>query len=162
MFETAQAEPSSGYGKIVGGVIAVVMIILGAFYFLYLREEPSATPQSGAAAAAGAPATPIGDADPMRDLSILKYNLGRDTTQTMAMWDLQIANRSRSYAYKDIQYATNYYDSNQNLLRQGQGTLSGQLGPGDQQTFSKINDGLYPVGTNNFTVELKSAQAVQQ
>jgi hypothetical protein len=33
------------------------------------------------------------------------------------------------------------------------------LGPGEQRTFSAINDGLYPVNTTRYTIEIKSADA---
>ena len=163
MFETAQQEPSAGTGKIIGGVIAILLVALVVLYFLYFRQEPAATPAAGTGAAtAGATAATGGEApDPMRDLTISKFNLGRDQTQTMALWDIQLANRSRSHAYKNIQYATNYYNAEGALLYHNEGTLSEQLEPGDQRNISQINDGLYPVGTVRYTIELKGAEAVQ-
>ncbi len=162
MFETAQQEPSSSAGKTVGAAVAVVLVVIVVVYFVYLRQEPAATPAGPAGqTAAGAAAGEAGTPDPMRDLAILKFNLGRDQTQTMAMWDIQLANRSRSHGYKDIQYATNYYNNDGALLYHNEGTLSESLEPGDQRTISQINDGLYPVGTTRFTIEIKDAQPVQ-
>jgi hypothetical protein len=91
------------------------------------------------------------------DLGIQRNNLGRDQTQTMAIWDLVISNRSREITYRNIQYATNYYDGAGNVIQQGSGTLPGEVGPGEQQTFSGINDGLYPLATTRYTIEIRSA-----
>lgn len=162
MFETSQQEESSKAPKIIIGAIVVVLALFGVLYFAHLREGPAA-PAAGAGAATPSAAAPAGDEkpDPMRDLQILKFNLGRDRTQTMAIWDLQVANRSRAFAYKDIQYATNYYDSGGGLLSNRGGTLQDRMDPMDQKTFTQINDGLYPVGTARFTVEIKGAQPAQ-
>ena len=93
----------------------------------------------------------------MMDLAIQRNNLGRDQTQTMAMWDIVIANRSREITYRNIQYATNYYDGSGNVIYQGAGTLPGEVGPGEQQTFSGINDGLYPLATQRYDIAITSA-----
>ena len=161
MFETSQQEESSKAPKIIIGAIFVVLVLFGVLYFTHLNQEPAA-PAAGAGAAAPSAAAPAGDEkpDPMRDLQILKFNLGRDQTQTMALWDLQLVNRSRAFGYKDIQYATNYYDSGGGLLSTRGGTIPQPMDPMDQKTFTQINDGLYPVGTARFTVELKGAQPV--
>ena len=163
MFETIQPESnaSSGTGKIVAGVIVVVLVAFGVLYFTYLRQEPA----PGAASQSAAAPTPaaMGDetAEPLRDLQILKYNLGRDQqTQTMAMWDIQLANRSRAFTYRNIEYATNYYDASDNLLYSNTGTISQPLEPMGQQAFSRINDGLYPVGTVRYTIQITGAEAV--
>ena len=160
MFETSQQEPSGGTGKIIGGVIVVAVVLLAVVYFVFLHGLPALTPFAQTPAATGAAASAeVGDADPMRDLTISKFNLGRDQTQTMSMWDIQVANRSRVFGYKDIQYATNYYDASGNVIYQGSGVLPGQLDPGDQRTITGINDGLYPLNTTRYTIELKGAQA---
>jgi hypothetical protein len=159
MFETAQQEPSGGNTKLVAGVIVVLMTVLVVLYFVYFHgAEPATTGAPAAPTAAARPAnTPVPDAEPNMDLSISRYNLGRDQTQTMAMWDLQISNRSREITYRNINYVTNYYDAAGNLLYTGSGVLPGELGPGDQQTFTGINDGLYPVATVRYTIEIRSA-----
>jgi hypothetical protein len=160
MFETSQQAPSGGDTKLIAGVIVVIMAVLGVLYYMYVHTAPAAAPQSAAPTAPAQPAnTPVPDAQPAIDLAIQRNNLGRDQTQTMAMWDLQIANRSRELTYRNLQYATNYYDGAGNLLYQGSGTLPGELGPGEQRTFSAINDGLYPVNTTRYTIEIKSADA---
>ena len=161
MFETAQQEPSSSAPKVVGAVVVVVVLMV-ALYFLFLRQEPAATTEAGKPAAASAGAI-AGEEEPnvLRDLSILKFNLGRDQTGTMALWDIQLANRSRTFAYKNIQYATNYYNAEGALLYQNQSTINEELGPGDQRTISGVNDGLYPVGTTRYTIEIKEAEGVR-
>ncbi|MBI2818530.1 MAG: hypothetical protein HYX73_00995 [Acidobacteria bacterium] len=159
MFETSQQEPSGHDTKIVAGVIVVLMVVLAVLYFAYgFHSEAPATPQASAPAAAVGPAnTPVPDAEPLMDLAILRNNLGRDQTQTMAMWDLQVSNRSREITYRNIQYATNYYDASGNVIYQGSGVLPGEIAPGGQETFSGINDGLYPLATVRYTIELRSA-----
>lgn len=158
MFETSQQDESSGMGKIVGSVIAVVAVALVLVYFLFLRGQPPATTGTGA----GVKAAATGEkADPMRDLSIVKSNLHRDQTQTQAMWDIVVANRSRSTGYKGIRFATNYYNGQDAVIYHNEGVLPDPVDPGDQHTFSSINDGLYPVGTARYTIELKGAEPAQ-
>ncbi|MBI4464333.1 MAG: hypothetical protein HY647_06470 [Acidobacteria bacterium] len=162
MFETSQQEPSGGHTKVVAGVILVLMVVLGIAYYFYIHSAPPAqqTAQAGVDAAGG-PAAAAEDANPVRDLSILRYNLGRDRTQTMAIWDLQLSNRSRTHTYSNIQYATNYYDGQDNLIYHNEGTIQEQFEPGDQRSVSQINDGLYPVGAARYTIEIKGAEVVQ-
>ena len=160
MFETSQQEQSSQAPKIIIGAIVVVLALFGVLYFTHLSQP--ATP--AATAGAGAPAATTGaeSANPMQDLQILKSNLGRDRqTNTMAMWDVQLVNRSRTTGYRAIQYVTNYYDAQGNVLGTRGGTFAEQLDPMDQKTFSQINDGLYPVGTTRYTIEIRGATAAQ-
>ena len=164
MFETSQPEQSSQAPKIIIGAIVVVMALFGVLYFGHLNQEPAAAPAPTAEAGTGTPAdaAPAADADPMRDLQILRNNLGRDRqTQTMAMWDVQIVNRSRTVAYRNIEYVTNYYDAQMNLLSTRGGTFAEPMAPMDQKSFAQINDGLYPVGTASYTIGIKSAQGGQ-
>lgn len=159
MFESSQQEPSGHDTKIVVGVIVVLMAALAVVYFSYFHgAAPVTTGSSAAPAAAARPAnTPVPDAQPLMDLAILRNNLGRDQTQTMAMWDVQVSNRSREITYRNIQYATNYYDASGNVIYQGSGVLRGEIAPGGQETFSGINDGLYPLATVRYTIELRGA-----
>jgi hypothetical protein len=166
MFETSQPEPSTNTGLIVGGAIVVILALFGVFYFTYLSQDPATDPSStgGGEATAAAPATPadLSAANPALDLQIVQQNLGRDNqTQTMAMWNVRLVNRNRSVAYRNIQYETNYYDSQQNLLSTRGGTFPESLAPSDQKTFAQLNDGLYPVGTASFTIGIKGAEATQ-
>ena len=157
MFETSQPEASAGTAKIVGGVIAVVVVLLVAVWFLFLKDQtavgPAATPAAGAANSAAS----TEPADPMKDLTISKSNLRRDQTQTMAMWDLVIQNRNRGRGYKNVRYATNYYNAQDAVIYHNEATLKDAVDPGDLHTFTSINDGLYPVGTARYTIELKGA-----
>jgi hypothetical protein len=164
MFENAQTESSSGSGKIIGGVVVVVAVLLAAVYFLFLRGTGPAN-GGGAAGSASAKAAATGEKpDPMKDLTILHFNLGRDqATQTMAIWDIQVQNRNHGgYGYKNLKYATNYYNGQDALVYHNVGTLSDTVDPGDQHTYSQINDGLYPVGTTRYTIELTGADPVQE
>jgi hypothetical protein len=161
MFETSQQEQSSGSGKVVAGVVAVVVVLLAAVYFLFLRGQEGTAP-GGAQPAATQGAAATGPADPMKDLKITKSTLHRDQTQTMAMWDIQVENRAKGVGYKDIKYATNYYNAQDSLIYHNEGTLTESVDPADQHTYSNINDGLYPVGTVRYTIEIKGATPVGQ
>ena len=166
MFETSQPEESSKTGLIVGGSIVVILAAFGVFYLTYLNQAPSETPAAAArpAAAAQPAATPedIAAANPLIDLQIVQNSLGRDNqTQTMAIWNVRLVNRNRTVAYRNIQYETNYYGAQQNLLSTRGGTFPEPMTPGDQKTFAQFNDGLYPVGTASFTIGIKSAEAGQ-
>jgi len=163
MFETSQPEQSSQAPKIITGAIVVVMALFGVLYFGHLSQEPAAAPAAAAETATpAADAAPAADADPARDLQILRSALGRDRqTQTMAMWDVQVVNRSRSVAYRNIEYVTSYYDAQQNLLATRGGTFPEPMAPSDQKTFAQVNDGLYPVGTVSYTIGIKGAQGAQ-
>lgn len=162
MFETSQQEESSSTAKIIGGVVAVVAVILVVVYFLVLHEQQPAGTATGAGTSTSSAAADTGETpDPLRDLRIVRSNLRRDQTQTMAMWDIIVANRSRSVGYKNIQYATNYYNASDTVIYHNEGTLSEVIEPGDQHTFEAVNDGLYPVGTARYTIEIKGAEAVQ-
>jgi hypothetical protein len=150
---------------IVGGAIVVILALFGVFYFTYLSQEPATAPAAmGGATSAASPATPadLSAANPLLDLQIVQQNLGRDNqTQTMAMWNVRLVNRNRAVAYRNIQYETNYYDAQQNLLSTRGGTFPEPLAPSDQKTFAQLNDGLYPVGTASFTIGIKAAEAAQ-
>ena len=158
MFENAQQEPSGHDTKIVAGVIVVIMAVLGGLYFAFVHNAPVPTTQPKAAAAAssggGAPAA---DANFKADLVVDRPNLGRDKTQTMSVWSLQIVNRSRTYGYRNLKYATTYYDGAQNVIHQGSGSIPDEISPADQRTISNINDGLYPLNTQRYTIEISSA-----
>jgi hypothetical protein len=161
MFENAQQEPSGGNTKTVAGVIVVLMAILGGVYFVYFRgPAPATAPAAAPAAETAGGGTPAANADYKLDLAIQKNSLGRDQTQTMAMWDIQIYNRSRQYAYRNIKYATNYYDAGGNVIHQGGGTLEGEVQPGDYRTITGVNDGLYPLATVRYTFEITGADGV--
>jgi len=164
MFENSQPEENSKAGWIVGGTIVVVMAAFGIYYLTHLSQEPAAAPAAPAAAATQPAATPedIAAANPLIDLQIVQNSLGRDNqTQTMAIWNVRIANRNRTVAYRNIQYETNYYGAQQNLLSTRGGTFPEPMAPGDQKSFAQLNDGLYPVGTASFTIGIKSAEAGQ-
>jgi hypothetical protein len=158
MFENAQQEPSGGSTKVIGGVLVVAVIVIAAVWFLVFRHADTAAPAAAPAGpVAGAANTPVPDANFRMDLVVLRGDLSRDPTQTQAIWNIQISNRSREITYKNIKYATNYYDGGGNVIQQGSGTLD-DIGPGQQRSFTGLNDGLYPPATSRFGVELTSAE----
>lgn len=159
MFETSQQDQSSGSGKIVGGVIAVIAVILVAAYFMWFNVPHQSTVN---APAAGDQAAANAEAKPLEDMKIIKMNLRRDdATQTQAVWDIQVANNSKTFAYKNLKYSTKYYNAEGAVVGQNQGTLDGIVQSADQFSFSGVNDGLYPVGTARYTVELTGADAIK-
>ena len=157
MFESSQPE-KSGSAKIVGGVIAVVAVVIVVVYFAFLRGQPPASTATGAGTGTKVAATNE-KPDAMHDLSIVKSDLHRDQTETMAMWDIVVSNRSHDIGYKNIHYATNYYNGQDAVIYHNEGTLPDTVDPGDQHTYASVNDGLFPVGTARYTIELKGADA---
>jgi hypothetical protein len=158
MFENAQQEPSGGSTKIILGVVVVAAIVgVAVYYAVFAGAPPAAAPTPAPAAATSAANTPAPNADYSRDLVILSANLGRDQTQTQAVWAIQVSNRSREITYRNIRYATVYSDGAGNEIRRGAGTLPEELGPGQQRTFSGLNDGEYPLATARYTVEWTGA-----
>jgi len=158
MFENAQQEPSGGSGKTIGIVVVVAIVVMAVVYFAYFSGQPASTPQTKPAAAAGGGGKPAPEADFKKDLVVQRPNLGRDQTQTMAVWSFQIVNRSRTYGYRKLQYATTYYDGAGNVIHQGSGSIPDEIAPGDQRTISDINDGLYPLNTQRFGIEISGAE----
>src|SRR5262249_29177641 len=122
----------------------------------YFSGQPASAPASKPAATSGGGA-PAPDADFKRDLVVERPNLGRDQTQTMAVWSFQIINRSRAIGYRNLKYSTTYYDGANNVIRQGSGPVPDEVSPGDQHTVSDINDGLFPLNTQRYTIEISSA-----
>jgi hypothetical protein len=157
MFENAQQEPSGGSGKTIAIVVVVAVLILAVVYFGFFSGQPASAPQTKPAAAAGG-GKPAPDADFKKDLIVERPNLGRDQTQTMAVWSFQILNHSRTYGYRNLKYLTTYYDGAGNVIRNGTGSIPDDIAPGDERTISGINDGLYPLNTQRFTIEISSAE----
>ncbi len=160
MFETSQAEPSSNSKVIVAIVIALFVVGLGgAYYFVFRHADTPAAEAAPSTAPADTPAADLADADPEADLAILSINLRPDTTETQALLDIRISNRSRQFAYSEIEYETSYVDTAGNLISQRTGVLLGALQPGDQQNLTGINDGLFPLGASSYSMEIRAAQA---
>ena len=157
MFENAQQEPSGGSGKIVGVVVAVAIVVLAVAYFMMSGGQPASTPGSKPAAAKSGGGAPVPDADFKKDLVVDRPNLGRDQTQTMAVWSFQVVNRSRDIGYRNLKYTTTYYDGGGNVIHQGSGSIPDEIAPAEQHTVSDINDGLYPLNTQRYTIEISSA-----
>jgi hypothetical protein len=158
MFENAQQEPSGGTTKLIGGVLLVAIVIMVGVWFAFFRgATPAESPSAAPAAAASAANTPAPDADHRRDIVIIRSTMNRDQSQTMAVWDVQVSNRSREITYRNIKYTTSYYDNGGNLIQQGTGTLPDELAPGEQRNFGGINDGLYPLATARYGIEFTGA-----
>ena len=154
MFENAQQEPSGNTTKVIGGVLVVALLVMAGIYFMLPKDEaPAGAPAAAPGAAPSAANTPVPDADFHRDIVAMRVTLSRDQTQTQAIWTIQVSNRSREITYRNIKYATNYLDNTNNVIQRGSGTLPGELGPGEQRTFTGLNDGLYPLATVSYNVE---------
>ena len=158
MFENSQQEPNSGSGKTIGIVVGVAVIVMAVLYFTVFSGQPEPAAKKPTAAATGGGGKPAPDADFKKDLVVDRPKLGRDQTQTMAVWSFQVENRSRTYGYRNLKYTTTYYDGANNVVRNGSGSIPDEVAPGDQVTVSSINDGLYPLNTQRYTIEISSAE----
>ena len=157
MFENSQQEPNSSSGKTIGIVVVIAVIVLAVLYFTVFKGQPEPAAKKATAAATGG-GKPAPDADFKKDLVVDRPNLGRDQTQTMAIWSFQVENRSSTYGYRNLKYTTTYYDGAGNVVRNGSGSIPDEVAPRDQITVSSINDGLYPLNTQRYTVEISSAE----
>jgi hypothetical protein len=159
MFENAQQEPSGHDTKIIAGVIVVIMAVLGVLYYFYIHTAPPAAtqPKAPAADASSGGGAPAAEADFRRDLVVQRPNLARDQTQTMSVWSFQIQNRSRAIGYRNLKYTTTYYDGANNVIHQGSGSIPDEVVPGDLHTVSSLNDGLYPLNTARYEIDISAA-----
>ena len=145
MFETPQAiKPSASKGLWIGIAVVVIVVGLGAYFFITSRG--TANKQATAASAVTAPAPPKGDANPVRDLKIQRATMSKDRTGTTAVWLVTIENKSPAYSYSNIQYETTYVGANNNAILINKGTIAQSIPPGEQRN-SQINDAFYPAGT---------------
>jgi len=141
-------------------VIGVFLVALGGSYFFYFNQpEESAAQAEPAVAPVAAEPADLADANPVTDLAILSIDLRPDPTETQALLDIRISNRSRQFAYSEIEYETSYTDMAGNLTSQREGILPGMLNPGDQQNLTGINDGLFPLGASSYSMEIRGAKA---
>jgi hypothetical protein len=155
MFETPQAvKPSASKGLWVGIAAAVIVVGLGAYFFITSRGNANKQPTTAAVAAA--PAPPKGDPNPVRDLKIQRAAMNKDRTGTTAVWLVTIENKSPSYSYSNIQYETTYVGANNNAILINKGTIAETIHPGEQKN-SEINDALYPADTAWYRFRVISA-----
>ncbi len=151
MFETPQEiKPSASKGLWIGIAVVVIVVGIGAYFFVTSRGGKPAP------AAASAPAQVKGEADPVHDLKVQRATMTKDRTGTTAVWLVSIATKSASYSYSNIQYETTYVGANNNALLINKGTIKGPIAPGDVKN-SEINDALYPAGTVWYKLRITGA-----
>ena len=153
MFDAAQQEKQSGSKMWVGLFVVVAVIAVGALLYTMSTNgaKDSSAPKVAAAAA------PITDADPVKDLKVLRALMDKDHAGTTAVWLVTIENRSKKYAYSDIKYETTYVGGDNTSLQVNNGTIaSTTVAPGDQ-TKSELKDGYYPNGTAWFKFKITGA-----
>jgi hypothetical protein len=158
MFETPeevkQKEPK---GFWIGIVVVVTVVAIGAYFFVRSRDNA----RKQAPAAASAPASVKGDADPLRDLKIQRATMSKDRNGTMAVWLVTIQNKSAVYSYSNIKYETSYIGVDNRAVLVNQGTISATIGPGEQKN-SEFNDALYPSGTSWYKIRITGATPAAQ
>ena len=156
MFETPkEIKPSASKGLWVGIAVAVIVVGMGAYFFVASRSAKQAP------AAAGTTAQPKGDADAVRDLKVQRSTMDKSQNGTATVWLVTIENKSQSYTYSDIQYETTYVGADDHALLINKGTIATTLAPGEQKN-SQINDVLYPAGTVRYRFRITGASSSVQ
>lgn len=142
--------------------VAVVAVLLGGSCYLYLSRQSAGTPAPAAQSVPAPAARPTQTTpDPAKDLKVQRATMDKDRTGTMAVWLVAIENRSAVFAYRDIQYETNYFSADNRPLLVNTGTIKVRIGPGEQ-TSKEIRDALYPTGTAWFKFKITGATAAKQ
>jgi hypothetical protein len=153
MFETPQEiKPSASKGLWLGIAAVVVVIGIGAYFFITHRA--SKMPVAASAA------QPAEAADAARDLKVQRTSMSKDSTGT-AVWVVTIENKSAAYAYSKIQYETTYIGSDNNAISVNKGTIATSIGPGEQRN-SEIRDAQFPPGTTWYKFKITGATSAVQ
>jgi hypothetical protein len=152
MFETPQEiKPSASKGLWIGIAVAVIVVGVGAYFFIASRGAKQAP------AAATTAAQPKEAADAVRDLKVQRAAMDKSQNGTATAWLVTIENKSQSYTYSDIQYETTYVAADDHALLINKGTIAATtLAPGEQKNC-QINDVLYPAGTVRYRFRITGA-----
>jgi hypothetical protein len=157
MFEAPQEAKQSSAGRMwVVTVVVVAMAGLGTWLY-----RTSKTVGTAPAAVSEAVTTSAGKADPVHDLKILNARMEKDPTGTIAMWVVQMDNKSKAYTYSNIEYETTYVNANNAAIAVNKGTINVNLAPGDQQT-AQVRDILYPTATAWYKFRITGAKSKTQ
>jgi hypothetical protein len=76
----------------------------------------------------------------------------------VAVWVVQMDNKSKAYTYSSIEYETTYVGANNAAIAVNKGTINVNLAPGDQQT-AQVRDILYPTGTSWYKLRITGAKS---
>lgn len=156
MFEPPlKEEPSTNKGIWIGAAIVVILGVAVAFY-LGSRGGPS-KPMTAEAAPA---VMTHQKADPVHDLQIVSAQMTKDSSGTIAHWEVDIHNVSPVYTYSSISYQTTYVGANNSILSQNTGVIPISIGPKQEQT-ADFSDVQYPTGTAWYQFRVTSAKESQ-
>jgi len=156
MFETPkEIKPSASKGLWLGIALVVIVVGLGAYFFIVSRSARQMP------AAVSASAQPKSDADAVRDLRVQRTTMNKGQNGTAAIWLVTIENKSSTYTYSNIQYETTYVGSDNNAILINKGTIAISIAPGEQKN-SQINDALYPAGTAWYKLRITGANSSVQ
>lgn len=156
MFETPQEiKPSASKGLWIGIAVAVIVVGIGAYFFIASRGAKQ-TP-----AAASTAAQPREEADAVRDLKVQRTTMDKSPNGTATVWLVTIENKSQTYTYSNIQYETTYVGADDKALLINKGTIAASFAPGEQKN-SQINDVLYPAGTVRYRFRITGASSSVQ
>jgi len=155
MFELPEdKKQASRRRRGIGALIGVFLLALGTL--LYVVSRPGAKAPEPVASTAAAP---IGEADPVRDLRVLRATMGKDRTGTWAVWSIALRNKSTGYTYSDIQYETTYIGADDRPVLVNRGTLQMSIEPGEEKDTSELRDALFPTGAVWYKFRLVGAKA---
>ena len=133
-------------------VVVVAMAGMGTWWFTS-SKGPGKAPSAASLAAA-----PVGNADPVHDLKILSARMEKDRTGAVAMWLVDVSNKSRAYTYSSIEYETTYVGPNNAAIAVNKGTIAISIVPGDEKTI-EVRDVLYPAGTQWYKFRVTGAKS---
>ncbi len=139
----------------IGASAVVVVLAAGALLYMMSRGDAEAP----ALGSSPAQSSVVGDADPLRDLKLIRASMSKDSTGMVAVWLVHLRNRSTVYAYRDIQYETTYIGVDGRPLVANTGTIEGSIEPGGEKYVSELRDVLYPDGTAEYRFRLTGATA---
>lgn len=156
MFELQEdKKPESTLWVWVGASAVVVALAAGALLYMMSQGDAEA-PALGSSPTQSAA---VVDANPLRDLKLIRTSMSKDPTGMVAVWLVQLRNRSTVYAYRDIQYETTYIGADARPLVTNTGTIEGSIEPGGEKYVSELRDALYPSGTVAYRFRLTGATA---
>ena len=152
MFEGPKEDKELGLHKLWIGafvVVAAIAVLVGfrAFHKGPAKENAQAPSAINAA-----------NADPVKDLKILRATMQKDTLGTTAVWLVTFVNKSDKFTYSNITYQTQYIGADNSLIFENKGTIPTSIRPNEENS-SEIRDAVYPSGVAWYKFKVTGAKA---
>jgi len=138
-------------------VVAALVVVAAIVYLASGRHARVGQPLQSAAAAA--PRTPP---DAVRDLTLARVRMGKDSTGLRVKWSVQLANKSNVYTYSDIRYGAYWLDGNGARIGGSEDTIRDSITPGEEKTFPEFVGGIYNINASTYQFVIKGAKATSK